>query len=145
MEKHVRSRNLIDMFYEQRAVDSYIAENLYGGAGGDTMLPKYTEKYKGLRYFDLDKMAYMTPSSSRDLSEQTDRGKLLSPFEVYITLVKGYCVILILIIPRAFVTGGYMTAALLMAASGFISTVTASLLVKSGLRAQLTSYSELTG
>ncbi len=39
MEKQIRSRNLIDMFYEQHAVDSYIAENLYGGAGGDTMLP----------------------------------------------------------------------------------------------------------
>lgn len=143
MEKQVRSKNLIDMFYEQHAVDSYIAENLYGGAGVD--MPKFTDRYKGLRYFDLDKMAYMTPSSSKNLSDQTERGKLLTPFEVYIALVKGYCVILILIIPRAFVTGGYITTALLMAASGVVSTFTASLLVKCGLRAQLTSYSELTG
>lgn len=70
---------------------------------------------------------------------------MLSPFEVYIALVKGYCVILVLIIPRAFVTGGYMTTALLMLASGIIGCYTANLLVKSGLKARIHSYSELTG
>ena len=58
----MRSKNLIEIFYEQRAVDSYIAENLYGGVG-DSSMPVYTEQYKGLKYFDLDKLAYMTPSS----------------------------------------------------------------------------------
>ena len=61
--------------------------------------------------------------------------KLLSPFEVYIALVKGYCVILILIIPRAFVTGGLLMSALLMICSGITSTLCANLLVQSGLRA----------
>ena len=42
MQKQVRSKNLIEIFYEQRAVDSYIAENLYGGAG-DSSMPVYTE------------------------------------------------------------------------------------------------------
>ena len=27
----------------------------------------YSEQYKGLKYFDLDKMAYMTPGSGRTL------------------------------------------------------------------------------
>ena len=70
---------------------------------------------------------------------------MLSPFEVYIALVKGYCVILILILPRAFATGGYATTAMLMTASGVVSTVCAHLLVKSGLKARIHSYSELTG
>ena len=70
---------------------------------------------------------------------------MLSPFEVYIALVKGYCVILILILPRAFVTGGYLTTALLMLASGVIGCVTANLLVKAGLKSRIHSYSELTG
>ena len=66
MHKDVKSKNLIEMFYEQRAFDSYIAENLYGGVGDN--LPMYTEQYKGLKYFDLDKMAYMTPGSSMNMS-----------------------------------------------------------------------------
>ena len=70
---------------------------------------------------------------------------MLTPFEVYVALVKGYCVILILILPRAFVTGGYMTTAILMVVSGIISSFCANLLVQSGLRAQLMSYSELAG
>jgi len=98
-----------------------------------------------LKYFDLDKMAGVTPVSSKLISDQTESDKLLSPFEVYIALVKGYCVILILIIPKAFVTGGYLMTAFLMMASGVISTLCANLLVQSGLKAQLTSYSELTG
>ena len=91
-------------------------------------------------------MAYLTPGSSRHMSLTTsEASKLLTPFEVYIALVKGYCVILILIIPRAFVTGGYGSASILLFLSGVISTVCASLLVKSGLRANIHSYSELTG
>ena len=70
---------------------------------------------------------------------------MLSPLEVYISLVKGYCVILILILPRAFATGGYATTAMLMTASGVVSAVCAHLLVKSGLKARIYSYSELTG
>ena len=31
----VRSNNLISLFYEFHDVDSYIAQNLYGGYGGD--------------------------------------------------------------------------------------------------------------
>ena len=142
MHKDVRSKNLIEMFYEYQAVESFIAENLYGGVGES--LPNYIEPYKGLKYFDLDKMAYMTPQSHK-MSSRSDESKLLTPFEVYITLLKGYCVILVLILPRAFVTGGYITTALLLVLSGVIGTITASLLVKSGLKAGISSYSELTG
>ena len=98
-----------------------------------------------MKYFDLDKMAYMTPSSQRHSINQQLEANLLTPFEVYIALVKGYCVILILIIPRAFVTGGFISTALLLLGSGIISTLCASLLVKSGLSAKIHSYSELTG
>ena len=61
--KKVKTWNLIEMFYETQAVDTYIAQNLYGGVGDN--LPMYSEQYKGLKYFDLDKMAYMTPGSCR--------------------------------------------------------------------------------
>ena len=94
----------------------------------------------------MDKIVGATPIlSSKLISEESASEKLLSPFEVYIALVKGYCVILILIIPRAFVTGGYIMTAILLMVSGVISTLCANLLVKAGLQSQLASYSELTG
>ena len=34
-KKVVRSNNLIDLFYDARELDSYIAQNLYGGLGED--------------------------------------------------------------------------------------------------------------
>ena len=79
------------------------------------------------------------------MSEQIMNEKnKLTPFEVYIALVKGYCVILILILPRAFVTGGIVTTALLIAASGLISGLCASLLVQAGLQTRISSYPHLT-
>ena len=54
------------MFYSQRTVDSYIAKNLYGGVGNN--MPGYTEKYKGLKYFDIEKMAYLAPCSPEDVA-----------------------------------------------------------------------------
>lgn len=108
-------------------MDSYIAQHQYGGAGENNNTQICSEQYKGLKYFDLDKMQGVTPVSSKLAS--SEENKLLSPFEVYIALVKGYCVILILIIPRAFVTGGWLMSAILMMSSGVISTVSASCLV----------------
>lgn len=70
-------------------------------------------------------MTGATPSSSK-LGEDDNK---LSPFEVYIALVKGYCAILVLIIPKAFVTGGWLMSAFLMMGSGIISTFCANCLV----------------
>lgn len=142
-----RKHKIIEKFYQSRALDSYIAENLYGGVGDYSSMDGATEFNRGLKYFSYDKTAAnVTPTSFRNsVAVQEEMSSLLSPFEVYITLVKGYCVILILILPRAFTTGGYITAAVLMFASGMIGTFCAHLLVQSGLKAQLNSYSELTG
>ena len=54
-EKQVHSINLLQMFYEQASVDSYIAENLYGGYGVQTDdLPDFTQRYMSLKYFNLE-------------------------------------------------------------------------------------------
>ncbi len=41
----------------------------------------------------------------------------LSPFETYIALLKGYCAIAILIMPKAFQNGGWAASALLEVAA----------------------------
>ena len=58
--RQVHSHNLLDLFYEQATVDSFIAENLYGGYGDN--LPDHAARYAGLKYFDIDQMTYLAPA-----------------------------------------------------------------------------------
>ena len=67
----------------------------------------------------------------------------MSPFETYIALIKGYCVILILILPKAFANGGFLASGLLLFASGILSASAACLLTEAGLKENLFSYSML--
>ncbi len=93
-------------------------------------------------------MTYLAPFGSIKRTRRGGAGalqdKLLTPFECYVALIKGYCVILVLILPRSFVTGGYLCTASLVLASGFLSALCASLLVQAGLKENLFSYSLLT-
>ena len=112
------------MFYEQAEVDSYIVENLYGGVGEN--LPDYTQRYAGLKYFDVEQLTYLAPVRQKANSSDSQK---LTPFECYIALIKGYCVILVLILPRSFASGGFVCTAVLVAISGIISALCAKLLV----------------
>ena len=62
--KKTRTKSLLTMLYEQAEVDSYIAEHQYGGAvdAHSTLYSENTPGSKGLKYFDLDKMAGVCPS-----------------------------------------------------------------------------------
>ena len=65
----------------------------------------------------------------------------LSPFETYIALLKGYCAIAILVMPKAFVNGGWAASALLEVGACVITTVCAAMLVQAGLKLKMYSYS----
>lgn len=58
--------------------------------------------------------------------------------------MKGYCVILVLVLPRSFASGGFACTAGLVLVSGLVSTFCACLLVQAGLQANVHSYSLLT-
>ena len=130
---------MIDLFYDQREIDSFIAANLYGGYGGDT--PYNHMQYENFHYVD---MAKLNPSQGSSIgSPQSIAERKMSPFETYIALIKGYCVILILILPKAFAEGGYMASAILLVMSGIFSAGSACLLAEAGLKENLYSYSLL--
>jgi amino acid permease len=65
----------------------------------------------------------------------------LNQFETYIALIKGYCAILILFLPGAYMQGGYVTSTVLMIVSAIVTTVCVSKLVRVGLIFNLYSYS----
>ena len=89
-------------------------------------------------------MTYLAPKFIQEPGLAKNPERTLNSFEVYVALVKGYCVVLVLLLPRSFVTGGYLCTAVLVLCAGVISTVSASLLVQSGLQADIHSYSLLT-
>ena len=67
----------------------------------------------------------------------------MTPFETYIALVKGYCCILILILPKSFANGGYVASSILLIISGLITSAAATMLVESGLKTNIYSYPRL--
>mmetsp|Transcript_28543 Transcript_28543/g.20626 ORF Transcript_28543/g.20626 Transcript_28543/m.20626 type:complete len:89 (+) Transcript_28543:677-943(+) len=66
---------------------------------------------------------------------------MLSPFETYIALIKGYCAMTILMLPKAFANGGWMASSIFLVVSGIVTTMCAIKLAESGLKLGIYSYS----
>ena len=72
-----------------------------------------------------------------------DRGsvrKKLSNFETYVALMKGYCVLSILLCPKAFSNAGWGMASIFIISSGVISLLACNMLVDTGLSLKIYSY-----
>lgn len=65
----------------------------------------------------------------------------LSYFETYIAVIKGYCAILIILLPKSFSNGGYIFSPIAMLLSGFVTTICVQKLVQTGLKYDVFSYS----
>ena len=68
----------------------------------------------------------------------------LTAFQTYVALLKGYCAIVILILPKAFTHGGYVFSPMCIFVSGFVQYLAAKRLVEVGLHLGLKSYSLIT-
>ena len=61
--------------------------------------------------------------------------------ETFVALLKGYCAIAILVMPKGFVTGGWAASSILEVASAVVTTICAVKLVSVGLKEGVYSYS----
>lgn len=52
--------------------------------------------------------------------EVEPKGKKMNAFETYIAIIKGYCALMILVLPRAFGRGGYVFSPIVMMLSGAV-------------------------
>jgi len=68
----------------------------------------------------------------------------MTAWETYIALIKGYCCIVPLMMPRAFMQGGYVFSPVVLIASCFITSFAALKLVKVGQILGISSYSLVT-
>ena len=66
--------------------------------------------------------------------------KKLSPFETYVALIKGYCVLSILLAPKAFLNGGGGISTIFVLTSGILSMIACLKLADVGLALNLYSY-----
>ncbi len=65
----------------------------------------------------------------------------MNAFETYIALIKGYCALMILVLPRSFQRGGYVASVVIMLVSAYIQYISALKLIKAGQKLNLFSYS----
>ena len=72
--------------------------------------------------------------------KQAQKVKKLTNFETYIALIKGYCVLSVLLVPKAFSNGGWGISAIFMVMSGGLSCLACLKLVDVGLQLNLYSY-----
>ena len=64
----------------------------------------------------------------------------MTPFETYIALLKGYCTLSVILIPKAFFHGGWLASALFELGSAVLTTICAIKLVQAGLLLKIYSY-----
>lgn len=67
--------------------------------------------------------------------------KKMNAFETFIAIIKGYCTIMVLLLPRAFGRGGYVLSPIIMILAGALQMFCALKLVAAGKRLGLSSYS----
>lgn len=143
------------MFLKGTEVDQYIVKHLYGRERFvDAQDPSLTiGEATMLEGLNLDEtfthqMQLLHKKSFYDVKHQTGAEpadtKGLSAFQTYIALIKGYCALLVLVLPKAFTRGGYLFSPACIILSGVIQAIAANKLVRAGQSLGLKSYSLIT-
>ena len=63
--------------------------------------------------------------------------------ETFAAILKGYCAVAILTIPRAFLNGGYLFSPMVLLCSAFMSSYTTCHLINCGLHTRVYNYSSI--
>ena len=137
---------MIDLFLRGTEVDDYVATNMFGKrklvnelnetVGENTLLD-------GLGVDDTFPTQMRLLHSYSFVEKKSSEGKM-NAFETYIAVIKGYCALMILVLPRAFVRGGYLLSPLILGISGALQAYCALKLVRAGQALNLPSYSLIT-
>ena len=67
----------------------------------------------------------------------------MNAFESYVALVKGYCALVVLVLPRSFSKGGFLFSPLCLLISGIIQCFAATRLVASAIRCNQDDFGKL--
>lgn len=142
LEAQVKRNNLVELFLTGFEVDAYIATHLYGhfqqnmGRNVDLSIDLLGD------LADESVMNVSTSFTMRKKIEQRQMTRIqkMSPFATYVALIKGYCAIAILFIPKAFQNGGWLFSGVSMLISAAMTTICVVKLVSVGLNLKTYSY-----
>jgi len=63
------------------------------------------------------------------VEEMEPQPKKMNAFETYVAIIKGYCALMVLVLPRAFERGGYVLSPIIMICSSAVQVTCALKLV----------------
>lgn len=135
----VKRDNFIKLFTNEQSVDAFMATHLYGAMTnlGEELSPDDIDDFLNT---SQSAMNVSFVRKVKRYNQQAEKVKKLSNFETYIALIKGYCVLSVLLIPKAFSNGGWGISAIFLVTSGYFSLMACLKLVDVGLQLNLYSY-----
>ena len=136
----MRRNNFTQLFLDEYNADKYVATHLYGAINGLSVANVPKEELDDLLGTNAGDLSNSFVGKVKLMNESVEKVKKLSPIETYIALIKGFCALSPLLLPKAFVNGGYGISAIFMITSGSFSLIAVSMLVKVGLSMSLYSY-----
>lgn len=137
----VKRSNFIDLFLDEYNADAFIATHLYGAINNLSSVDNIPrEELEDVLNTSAENLSGSFMRNVKRLDLQREKVKKLSPFGSYIALLKGYSVLSIMFLPKAFVDGGWLTSAIFLACSGIINCIGCAKLIDTGLATKLYSY-----
>ena len=135
----VKRTNFLSLFLAEYNVDAFVATHLYG-ALNNVSVDIGQDELDDVLGTSMEAMNMSFVRKVKKFERQREQVKKLTPFQTYIALVKGYCMLSILLCPKAFANGGYGMSAIFLMTSGALSCLAACKLVDVGLATKLYSY-----
>lgn len=142
----MRRNNLIDLFLRGTEMDEYLADHQYGRK-------KYTKVKRDGRKIVTGEATLLEHQITQlelfersiYIDEEIEEMPVpkMSAFATYIAIMKGYCALMILVLPKAFMRGGWAFSAGVMSISAFVQIIAALKLVDVGLDLNITSYERI--
>ena len=141
IHKDVRKQNFLDFFMDEMAVDRFVAAHMYGDANIQDYDLNLSQAECSALEESLLNMSQTFVRRTKAVKLEQKTARKLSYFETYIAVIKGYCAILIILLPKSFSNGGYIFSPIAMLLSGFVTTICVQKLVQTGLKYDVFSYS----
>ena len=144
----MRRNNLVEFFLNEYEADKYMSTHLYGAIAGihnaEASLDDASDIFNTSAALVLTEFSNQNTFDKKQWVTEKELQKMkkkMTPFETYIALLKGYCAISILIMPKAFLNGGWAASMGMELVAAAATTICALKLVQAGLKYKLYSYS----
>ena len=126
IENQVKRTNLLELFLRGTDMDNYLASHMYGrktyvkrkADGRQIATGEATLLEKDIRQLHDFTNSIYVDEDDEDIVES--KAPKMGAFATYIALIKGYCALMILVLPKSFKNGGWAFSAGVMIVSASV-------------------------